>query len=614
MAEVVRRRHHMPFGAELVERGVRFRMWAPGAQRVDLMLEDGGRAGAMAMQALPEGWFEVVSDAAQAGTRYRFRIDGKLAVADPASRFNPEDAQGPSMVIDPCEFLWHDASWRARPWHEAVLYELHVGTFTAAGTFAGVEQRLGYLVELGVTVIELMPIADFPGARGWGYDGVLPYAPDAAYGTPAELKSLIAAAHNRGLAVMLDVVYNHFGPEGNYLHQYAPGFFSDRHHTPWGAAINFDGRGSATVRSFFIHNALYWLEEYHLDGLRFDAVHAIIDDSEPHIFEELARTLRAGPGRERPIYLVLENNANEARYLGAPAQAATHDAQWNDDVHHCLHVILTGETDGYYADFAARPHELLCRSLAQGFAFQGEVSHYQGDKVRGEGSSHLPPTAFVSFLQNHDQIGNRAHGERIASLVTSDAARLAAAALLLLAPAPPMLFMGEEWGALEPFPYFCDMSAELTVKIREGRRQEFAHFGNFSAANELPDPAAVETFQAAKLRWSELREPAHAQWLEQYRRLLAIRHRDIAPLIPQIRSGNCMPLSQHGAFAVDWSLEGNSVLHVLANLTSAALRVVGRAAGRVIFATHPAVRDVLCNDELAPWSVTWLLERGSVGT
>ena len=298
---------------------------------------------------------------------------------------------------------------------------------------------------------------------------------------------------------MLDVVYNHFGPEGNYLHQYAPGFFTDRHHTPWGSAINFDGPGSATVRSFFIHNALYWLEEYRFDGLRFDAVHAIIDDSEPHIFKELARTLRAGPGRERPIYLVLENNANEARYLGAPAQAATHDAQWNDDVHHCLHVILTGETDGYYADYAERPHELLCRSLAQGFAYQGEVSHYLGDKVRGEPSSHLPPTAFVSFLQNHDQIGNRAHGERIASLVTSDAARLAAAALLLLAPAPPMLFMGEEWGALETIPLL--LRHERRAHREDPRRAApgVRPLRQVADTQELPDPASAATFESAQL-------------------------------------------------------------------------------------------------------------------
>ena len=614
MASAVRRRHRMPFGAELSAGGVRFRFWAPAASRVDVMLKTGSEVRAIAMEALPEGWFEVLSADARVGSLYRFRVDGALQVADPASRFNPEDAQGPSMVVDPCAFAWHDGAWRGRPWHEAVLYELHVGTFSPEGTFAGVEERLDYLAALGVTVIELMPIADFPGARSWGYDGVLPYAPDAAYGRPEDLKSLIAAAHRRGLAVMLDVVYNHFGPEGNYLHQYAPGFFTDRHRTPWGSAINFDGPGSATVRDFFIHNALYWLEEYHFDGLRFDAVHAIADDSQPHFFEDLARSLRAGPGSERPIYLVLENNANEARYLGAPGALATHDAQWNDDIHHCLHVILTGETDGYYSDYAQRPQELLCRSLAQGFAYQGEVSPYQDGKSRGEPSAHLPPTAFVSFLQNHDQIGNRAHGERLAQLVKSDAARLAAAAVLLLAPAPPMLFMGEEWGALEPFPYFCDMSAELTVKIREGRRHEFARFGKFADAIALPDPAAAATFERARLDWTRHTDAGHAHWLEQYRRLLAIRHRDIVPLIPGMRSGKCSVLRDNGAFGVDWSCEDGAVLHLLANLAPAAASIVGRAAGRIIFATHPDIRGAVSNNELAPWSVTWLLESGHVRT
>jgi len=603
----------MPFGAELTAQGVRFRLWAPAAHRMELMLQADGAVRALAMQALPGGWFEVLSREARAGSLYRFRIDGELQVADPASRFNPQDAHGPSAVVDPCAFAWPDGAWRGRPWHEAVIYELHVGAFSAEGSFAGVERRLEYLAQLGITVIELMPIADFPGARGWGYDAVLPYAPDAAYGTPEELKSLIAAAHGRGIAVMLDVVYNHFGPEGNYLHRYAPGFFTDRHTTPWGDAVNFDGPGSKTVREFFIHNALYWLEEYHFDGLRFDAVHAIIDDGEVHIFKELAARLRAGPGSARPIYLVLENHANEAHLLGAAGASDTHDAQWNDDVHHCLHVILTGESDGYYADYAARPHTLLCRALAQGFAYQGEISSYSG-ATRGEPSALLPPTAFVSFLQNHDQIGNRAHGERLAALVANDAARLAATALLLLAPAPPMLFMGEEWGALEPFAYFCDMSAELNEKIRQGRRREFARFGRFAATHELPDPAAAATFEAAKLDWTRLSEARHAHWLEQYRRLLAIRQRDIVPLVPRIRSGRCSPAEDSGAFAVDWGLADHSILHLVANLAPAAAPMVGRTAGRVIFATHPDIRAAVSNNELPPWSVTLLLERGRVRT
>src|SRR5579872_6769263 len=467
----------MPFGAELRDDGVRFRLWAPAAQRVELVLADAG-ARALDMPGCGGGWFELVTNAARAGSRYRYRINGELLVPDPASRFNPEDVQGPSMVVDPRAFAWSDADWRGRPWREAVVYELHTGTFSPEGTFAGIASRLDHLVELGITTLELMPIADFPGRRGWGYDGVLPFAPDSAYGTPDMLKALVDAAHRRGLAVMLDVVYNHFGPQGNYLHAYAPQFFTDRHHTPWGRAINFDGIESRTVRDFYIHNACYWLEEFHLDGLRFDAVHAICDDTTPDLLTEIAGTLRRGPGRDRPIYLVLENARNQARYLAAAGSAERFDAQWNDDEHHCLHVILTAERDGYYQDYAARPHALLCRCLAQGFAYQGERSAHEG-APRGEPSGHLPPTAFVPFLQNHDQIGNRARGERLSAIVESEAALRAAVAILLLAPSPPLLFMGEEWAASQPFPYFCDFGPELAEKVREGRRREFARFGAF---------------------------------------------------------------------------------------------------------------------------------------
>ncbi len=601
----------MPFGAELTAHGVRFRLWAPGARRVELVLDAGAAQRTLPMRAEAGGWHQTLTADAKDGTLYRFRIDDEIEVADPASRFNPQDAAGPSAVVDPCAFSWPDLAWRGRPWQEAVLYELHVGTFTAAGTFAAIVPRLEYLAQLGITVLELMPIADFPGARGWGYDGVLPYAPDSAYGTPQDLKALVAAAHARGLAVMLDVVYNHFGPEGNYLYRYAPDFFTDRHRTPWGAAINFDGAASRTVREFFIHNALYWLEEYHFDGLRFDAVHAMFDDSRVHFIAEMAQRVRAGPGRERPIYLVLENHANAAHLLGTAGAPATHDAQWNDDLHHCLHVILTGESDGYYGDFAAHPQELLCRALAEGFAYQGEPSRYAEGKPRGEKSAQLPPSAFVAFLQNHDQIGNRAHGERLSALVKDAAALRAAIALVLLAPQPPLLFMGEEWGAREPFAYFCDMSPELSVKIREGRRREFARFARFADAHDLPDPAAAQTFARARLDWAQRDVGAHAHWLEEYRRLLAIRHRDIVPLIPRIRCGTCGTPAERGAFAVEWSTEDGAALRVLANLSAApaAAPIGAGAAGRVLFATHPAVRTALANAQLEPWSVTWLLEQ-----
>src|ERR1700753_4340851 len=362
----------MPFGAELTDGGsVRFRLWAPAAKQVDLALTDErGTRQMLPMQQLEAGWYELVTAQARAGSLYKYRIDGKTEVPDPASRRNPNDVHGPSEVVDAAAFEWTDDEWHSRPWHEAVVYELHIGSFSPEGTFKGAESKLPHLAELGVTVIELMPIADFPGARGWGYDGVLQYSPESSYGTPDELKSLIAAAHKQRIAVMLDVVYNHFGPEGNYLGVYSPQFFTDRHHTPWGAAINFDGKDGRPVRDFFINNVLYWLDEYHFDGLRFDAVHAIIDDSKKHILTEIAETARAHVGADRHIYLVLENGDNEARFLGSPGRSNKFDAQWDDDVHHCLHVILTGETDGYYEDYAEQPHAKLCRSLAEGFVYQ----------------------------------------------------------------------------------------------------------------------------------------------------------------------------------------------------------------------------------------------------
>jgi maltooligosyltrehalose trehalohydrolase len=487
-----------------------------------------------------------------------------------------------------------------------------VGTFSPEGTFAGVEKKLGHLAELGITAIELMPIADFPGKRGWGYDGVLQFAPESAYGRPDELKSLVAAAHRRGIAVMLDVVYNHFGPEGNYLHLYAPQFFNQKHHTPWGAAINFDSR---VVRDFYLHNTLYWLEEFHLDGLRFDAVHAIVDESQPHILTEIARTVRAGPGKERNIFLVLENGDNQARFLGRPGATDTFDAQWNDDVHHCLHTLLTGEHDGYYEDYVENPHAMLCRCLAEGFGFQGQSSVHLG-RARGERSGHLPPTAFINFLQNHDQIGNRAFGDRIDSVTPSEDALRAAHAVLLLAPSPPMLFMGEEWQAPQPFPYFCDFEPELAEKVREGRKREFARFEKFAGRGglaALPDPTQPATFESARLDWSVLKQRRHADILDQVQRLLAIRKIDIVPLIPKIHSGTCTKLEANGAFAVDWRLEDGACLHLLANMTARAVPVLGRVAGRMIYSTHPNIRAAMTRNELAPWSVTWLLERGVAG-
>jgi malto-oligosyltrehalose trehalohydrolase len=602
----------MPFGATLVEGGVRFTLWAPAATSVTLLLYTEGAPTAHEMTPLPNGWHELTTNTAHPGTRYKFRINGDngAEVPDPAARAN-EDIEGASVVVDPLRYEWRNEHWRGRPWHEAIIYELHVGTFTPEGTFAGIESRLDHLVELGITVIELMPIADFPGERGWGYDGVLPFAPDAAYGTPDELKSLIDAAHERNIAVMLDVVYNHFGPEGNWLHTYAPQFFTDRHHTPWGAAINFDGENSRPVREFFIHNALYWLEEFQFDGLRLDAVHAMLDDSELHFIKELTQRVHDAFNDQRDVYIVLENGNNTASYLGSPRQRDLSEAQWNDDVHHCLHVILTGESDGYYGDYTSRPQAMLCRCLAEGFGYQGETSGHEGGKGRGEPSAHLPPTAFVNFLQNHDQIGNRAFGERLHKLVKDEAALVAATAILLLSPSIPMLFMGEEWAAPEPFTYFCDFEPELAQKVREGRRREFAKFLRFvgEGGEPLPDPTDPATFEAVKLDWSKVTQPSHAGWLEHYRRLLAIRQRDIVPLIPEISRARCVKLQEPGAFAVDWSTNNGSVLHLIANLSDRTVPLVGKPSGRAIFATHPNIRGAVKRNMLEPWSVTWLLER-----
>jgi malto-oligosyltrehalose trehalohydrolase len=536
--------------------GAEFRLFAPGVETVALALE--GRA-PLAMRRDGAGWFAAEIAEARPGTRYRFRLPDGLLVPDPGSRFQPLDVHGPSELIDPDAYAWSDQAWRGRPWREAVVYELHVGAFTPQGTFRAAIERLPHLTDLGVTALEIMPVADFPGRRNWGYDGVLAYAPDASYGRPEDFKALVDAAHGLGLMVLLDVVYNHFGPDGNYLPTYAPVFFTDRHKTPWGAAINYDGPDSRPVREFVIQNALYWLEEFHLDGLRLDAVHAIVDDSDPPLLRELAERVR-GAGLDRPVHLVLENEHNEARWLARRAQdgAAGHStaplytAQWNDDLHHVLHVAATGEDTGYYADYLGDAQK-LGRALAEGFAFQGEVMGYRGGP-RGERCADLPPEAFVGFIQNHDQIGNRAFGERLTRLARPEALRALAAVYLLL-PQVPMLFMGEEWGCERPFPFFCDFQGELGEAVREGRREEFKRFPQFQDPQtraRIPDPQAEATFLSAKLDWETLSAPRHAATLEHYRRLLAARRAEIAPLMDSLAHGGRYEVLGPAAVRVTW--------------------------------------------------------------
>jgi malto-oligosyltrehalose trehalohydrolase len=608
----------MPFGCEIEHGAVRFRLWAPSAHGVELRL--GSEAPGLPpspMAAVGNGWFELLAEGVAAGSRYRFRIDGGLEVPDPASRCNPDDVHGASEVIDPAAFDWQDGDWRGRPWHEAVIYELHVGAFSPEGTFAGVMQRLDYLAALGITAVELMPVADFAGRRNWGYDGVLPFAPDSRYGRPEDLKALVQAAHARGIMIFLDVVYNHFGPEGNYLHAYAKPFFTERHKTPWGDAIAFDGAAGDTVRSFFIHNALYWLEEFHLDGLRFDAVHAIPDAGRQRLLVDLADAVRSGPARERHVHLVLENDANEARYLRhAPDAAKLYDAQWNDDFHHAVHTLVSGERDGYYADYAADAAVHLSRCLATGFAWQGEASGFRGGAARGESTAGLPPTAFVAFLQNHDQIGNRAFGERLSALAPAAAVE-AATALLLLAPFPPLLFMGDEYCSVQPFLFFCDFGGDLARAVTQGRRGEFARFAGFAdaaARERIPDPAAEETFRRSRLSWDRSGEASHAACLQRTRELLDLRRREIMPRLAGMRpdTGQCRCLGSH-ALAASWSLGDDARLSVAINLGPDEASGVARPPGRLLYATSPAAVAALDSGALPAWAAVWTLDEGGGG-
>ena len=655
--------HRMPFSAELLSKGgVEFRLWAPGAARVELLLTAGDDDSkgpnpctqdaaatktltprCVQMRRQTDGWYRLQVAEARAGDRYHYRIDGGLVVPDPASRFQPDDVHGASQLIDPLAFDWGEteARWRGRPWHEAVLYELHVGAFSASGDYAGVEARLDHLLELGVTAIELMPIADFPGRRNWGYDGALLFAPDAGYGRPHALKQLIRTAHERGLMVLLDVVYNHFGPEGNYLHAYAPAFFHSDRHTPWGAAIDFDGPLAPWVREFFIQNALYWLEEYRFDGLRLDAVDRILDTSQPDLLDELAARVQAGPGHDRQIHLILENDHNDARRYERDPGGRPHQftAQWSDDLHHALHQLLTGESDGPYQDFVSTPErsttDLIACALTQGFAYQGEPSVFRDGRRRGSASAHLPPSAMVNFLQNHDQAGNRAFGERLHQLIPPEALD-AALALILLAPSPPLLFMGEEFDAESPFLFFCDFGPELADTVREGRRREFARsaaFADPARRAAIPDPNDPETFERSRLDW-HWRDPGGETTLAatdidrqrrrfiDCRRLLALRRAHILPLIPLIEQGGDARVLGPGRLSAQWITRDHRWLKVIANLNAETVELPseldpsypfelvldlrpGKEPTTVATSASTTDRTTTAERQLPPWAVQW---------
>jgi maltooligosyltrehalose trehalohydrolase len=578
------------FGVMLVSDGATFRLWAPAAQRVDVLLDDKPHA----LRRGNDGWFCADIAAIKAGTLYKFRIDNALDIPDPASAFQPQDVAGPSEVIDHNTYQWRAQDWRGRPWHEAVLIETHVGTFTPEGTYRAMIDRLDHLVATGFTALELMPLADFSGLRNWGYDGVLWYAPDSAYGRPDDLKLLIDEAHLRGLMVFLDVVYNHFGPEGNYLGQYAPSFFTQAQ-TPWGSAIDYR---VPQVRAFTIENALYWLREYRFDGLRLDAVHAIPELGEVSMLHDLSRAVGDLAGETgRHLHLVLENDDNAASLLDADQDPprGKYRAQWNDDYHHAWHVLLSGESHGYYGDYGKAPLRDIARSLGSGFVYQGEASAHRGGRARGEPSGALSPLAFVNFLQNHDQIGNRALGDRLEGLAQDNAIE-AALAITLLAPMIPMLFMGEEWGATAPFPFFCDFEGDLADAVRNGRRKEFA--GAYAKyGNEVPDPLDEATFRSAVLDWNARDLPKAHRRQTLVRDLLSVRRREIVPRLTSARFGDASA-ENNGLLSASWRMGDGTSLQLWANLSDHVVNFQTKTTGTKIWGGD-------LSDVISPWSVHW---------
>ncbi|WP_316231020.1 malto-oligosyltrehalose trehalohydrolase [Bradyrhizobium sp. SZCCHNR1051] len=579
------------FGPRITGKDTTFRLWAPAAKRVDLVLD-----GKHEMQRLDGGWYALEVAGVGAGTQYKFRIDDELDVPDPGSDFQPEDVSGPSEVIDHRAYTWRSENWRGRPWQDAVFLESHVGTFTSEGTYRAMIDKLDHLVETGITALELMPLADFAGRRNWGYDGVLLYAPDSVYGRPDDLRALIDEAHLRGVMVFLDVVYNHFGPEGNYIGLYAPTFFTDAH-TPWGSAIDYR---RAEVCAFAIENALHWLTNYRFDGLRFDAVnHILSNEGEIPMLHDLSAAVgKLVEATGRHIHLVLENGDNRASMLDSAEEPprGKFRAQWNDDYHHAWHVMLTGESGGYYGDYQQAPRRDLARALASGFVYQGEPAAFWGGDPRGEPSGHLAPGAFVNFLQNHDQIGNRVFGDRLEALAPPQGIA-AALAVTLLAPTVPMLFMGEEWGSKQPFPFFCDFQGDLAHAVRKGRRKEY-EWAYAKHGDEVPDPLDIETFKSAIIDWDFRNLSPGRERLALVRALLAVRHKEVAPRLPGAKFGDA-DVTDDGRLTAHWEMGDGRRLTLLANVSDKELAASPNGVpGTPIWGGTPG-------DRLPPWSVFW---------
>lgn len=581
---------HQHHGAFLNKDGTtHFALWAPDARSVGLEL--GNEEEIHNLYSDHEGWYKATLDCAP-GTAYRFIINNELHVPDPAARRQLNDVHGWSCVVDQA-YPWKTVTWHGRPWHEAIIYELHVG---ALGGFGKVEEMLPSLAELGITAIELMPINEFPGERNWGYDGVLLFAPESSYGTPEQLKSLIDSAHALDIMVIVDVVYNHFGPDGNYLGEYAKHFFRTDIKTGWGDAIDFR---QPQVRDFFCENALMWILDYRVDGLRIDAAHAIKDND---FLVEFAKRVRKAVLPSRHVHLILENEDNAASLL-----TQGFDAQWNDDGHNVLHHLLTNEHEGYYADFADLPTSKLARCLSDGFIYQGEYT--ARGHLRGEVSNHLPPTSFVLFLQNHDQIGNRAFGERLIQLADPDALK-ASVGLLLLCPMIPLLFMGEEWGSKQPFLFFTDHHDELAKAVCEGRRKEFEHFSHFNdpeIRDQIPDPNDPETFAKSVLDPNQSTEDEHNGWRTFYKQLLALRHKEIIPRLKGATSAGVTILADRALVAA-YKMGDGCQLRIYINLSPLPVPVTPSWNNARLLFSHQVLSAEYAQGILTPGSILVCLE------
>lgn len=572
-----------------------FGVWAPAPRNVELVL----RGRRLPMRRNGIGWWTCRADEAGPGTDYAYSLDGGPPRADPRSAFQPHGTDGPSRIVDHAAFAWTDDGWRGTSLAGSVIYEIHIGTFSPEGTFDGAIEQLGYLADLGIDAIELLPVAEFGGRHGWGYDGVSLFAPHHAYGGPDGLKRLIDAAHGHGLGVIADVVYNHLGPAGNYLPEFGP-YLTSRHQTRWGDAVNFAGAGSDEVRRFVIGNALMWLADYHFDGLRLDAVHAIADDSARHILAELSAAVQAlAAATGRPLFLIAESDLNDPRLVSDRDEGGYGlDACWADEWHHALHATLTGEAAGYYRDFGPMP--VLAKALRQAWVYDGCYSPHR-QRMHGSPPTGLTGTQFVVCTQNHDQIGNRAAGERSAAL-SSDGRLRVAAALLLTSPFVPMLFQGEEWGATTPFPYFTDHAdPDLGRAVSTGRRREFAAFGWDPA--DLPDPQHRSTFESARLDWAEPAKDGHADLLAWYRRLIALRKQLAAMTDPRLEEIWTQCDQEAG-----WLVVRRGAVVVAANLGARSWTFPASPA-EVLAASDPGVRRLRHGVVLPPDTVAIVTER-----